>query len=200
MNGRHFARCALALTLMAQAAFVPGPLAAQGAWTLEQNGGVALTTRDLGDASLGLGYGFGGSVGYRFAGPVGLYAGWSWFRFHSDQSFAGPDVEVDETGVVYGLQVEQALGARPLPELRLRGGLTYERVDLEPSGGGNGIRSDYDLGWGASALLAFPIGEHLRIGPGVHYRAYSPFFPVGNGSVSADLDHVSVDVAFAWRF
>ena len=131
---------------------------------------------------------------------MGIYAGWSWFRFHSDQSFAGPDVEVDETGVLYGLQFERALGPHPLPEVRARAGLTYERVDLEPAAGGNGIRSDYDFGWGASMLLAFPLGEHLRLGPAVHYRAFSPTFPVGSGGESADLDHVSMDVAVTWHF
>jgi Outer membrane protein beta-barrel domain len=198
---RYAARSALPILLIAPAVFaLPMRLYAQSRWIFEQTGGLALTTRDLGDAKLGIGYGFEGTLGYRVAGPVAVYAGWSWFRFHSDQSFAGPNVNVDETGIVYGLELDRALGTRPMPALRVRGGLTYERVDLEPAGNGNDLRSDYDLGWGASALLAFPLGEHWRVGPQVYYRSFSPIFAVGSGSVSADLAHVSADVAFTRRF
>lgn len=178
----------------------PWSLHAQDVWTFEQTGGIALTTQDLGDADLGLGYGFAGSVGYRIVGPFSVYAGWSWFRFRADESFAGPDIEVDRTGFLYGLEVRRPLGPRPMPEIQARLGLTYEQVDLEPEGSGDPIEAGWEVGWGLGLVVAFPLGEHWRVGPALHYRALSPVFPTQPVQTGTDLTHLSLDIAFSRRF
>lgn len=173
---------------------------AQDVWTFEQTGGIALTTQDLGDADLGLGYGFAGTVGYRIAGPFSIYAGWSWFRFHADESFAGPDIEVDRTGFLYGLRARRPLGTGPGPEIQAQLGLTYEQVDLEPEGSGDPIEAGWEVGWGLGLVVAFPLGEHWRAGPALQYRALSPVFPTEPVEVGTDLTHLSLELAFARRF
>jgi hypothetical protein len=178
----------------------PGAGQAQDTWTFEQSGGVALTTQDLGDADLGLGYGFAGTVGYRIAGPFSVYAGWSWFRFHADESFAGPDIEVDRTGFLYGLELRRPVGSRPMLEIQARLGLTYEQVDLEPEGSGDALEAGWEVGWGLGVVVAFRLGEHWRIGPALSYRALSPVFPTEPAQTGTDLTHLSLGVAFARRF
>ncbi len=166
----------------------------------EQTGGFALATRNLGDADLGLGYGLRGTVAYEAVGPVAVYGGWSWFQFHADESFAGPDLEVDEVAVLYGVQVEHPLGPPPLPRAIGRLGLAYQRVDLESAEGGEPLESGWDTGWTLDVTVAFPLGEHWRAGPALRYKTASPVFGEGVDRRRTDLTHLSLELAFSRRF
>ncbi len=77
---------------------------AQDRWSFEFRPGVNFPTKELGDAELNTGFGLEGTFAYRFMPNVGVYGGWSWNRFSSDNSFAGTDIDFEETGYTMGLQ------------------------------------------------------------------------------------------------
>src|SRR6056297_454314 len=76
----------------------------QKKWGFEFNTGASLATKKLADAQLKTGFGFEGLLHYRFMPHLGIYGGWGWNKFASDQSFAGSNTDFEETGYVFGLQ------------------------------------------------------------------------------------------------
>src|SRR5688572_7853594 len=93
---------------------------AQDRWSVEITGDSAFATRNLADAALSTGFGFGGSVGYRFLSHVSTYAGWDWHHFRSDTSFAGPNMDFEETGYAFGLRFEHPIKRERVPALMFR--------------------------------------------------------------------------------
>lgn len=103
----------------------------QDRWRFEITGGAAFPTEDAGDASLGSGFGFEGTVGYRVQPHLWACAGWDWHRFTGEASFAGADNDFEETGYALGLQFEHPIGRSEQFALRLRAGGTYNHVEVE---------------------------------------------------------------------
>src|SRR5690554_7636532 len=66
--------------------------------------GVSMATAKLAGVTLNPGFGFEGIFHYQFLSQLGVYGGWGWNRFGADESFAGNDAAIEETGYVLGLQ------------------------------------------------------------------------------------------------
>lgn len=77
---------------------------AQSKIHLEIRTGVDFATQDLGDTNLNTGFGFDGILTYRIMPHTSLFGGWGWHRFTSDDSFAGTDMDFEETGYTFGLE------------------------------------------------------------------------------------------------
>ena len=144
----------LALLLIA----APGTIHAQSRWRFEIRGGPAFVTQDLGDAALGTGFGFEGTVGYRFQPHLWAYAGWDWHRFSDEASFAGSENDLEETGYALGLQFEHPIGRSEAVALQLRAGGTYNHVEIENTAGDLVTDSEHGLGWETGAALAVRFG------------------------------------------
>ena len=144
----------LALLLIA----APGTIHAQSRWRFEIRGGPAFVTQDLGDAALGTGFGFEGTVGYRFQPHLWAYAGWDWHRFSDEASFAGSENDFEETGYALGLQFEHPIGQSEAVALQLRAGGTYNHVEIENTAGDLVTDSEHGLGWETGAALAVRFG------------------------------------------
>lgn len=160
---------------------------------------IALATQELGDADLGLGFGIEGTIAYRFMPHLGVYAGWGWQQFSADQSFAGADVDVEETGYTFGLQFVHPLGSSPLSYF-VRGGSVFNHIEIENGEGDITADSGHGLGWQAEAGLAVPVGEYWQLLPGLRYRALSRDIEVGNSSTSVDLNYLSVGLGISRIF
>src|SRR5687767_15147349 len=93
----------------------PSTAQSQDRWVFEIRGGAALATENLNDAELGTGFGFEGTIAYRFQPHLAAYAGWDWHRFPADESFAGSSVDVEETGYAFGLAFEHPIGRLASP-------------------------------------------------------------------------------------
>ena len=117
---------------------------AQNKWSLEFRPGVNFATKDISDADLGLGFGFEGTIAYRFMPHLAAYAGWSWNHFAVDQSFAGNDASFEETGYTFGLQFIHPMGESDISYL-VRAGGTYNHIEIENNNGD--IIIDSDMGW-----------------------------------------------------
>ena len=89
-------------------------MSAQSRWSVELRGGADFATQDLGDASLKTGFGFEGTAAYRFMPHLSGYAGWGWNQFSADRSFAGTDMQFEETGYTFGLRFLHPIGASKL--------------------------------------------------------------------------------------
>jgi outer membrane protein with beta-barrel domain len=186
-----------ALTMMA---VIPGTTSAQSRWAFEIRGGAAFATQDLADASLGTGFGFEGTIAYRFQPHLSAYAGWDWHRFPADASLAGADSDFDETGYAFGLLFEHPIGNSEALAIELRGGGTYNHMEVENSAGDLVTDTGHGLGYEAGAGLALRLNDAWRATPGVRFRSLSRDLEAGGVSTAADLRYVALEVGFSHRF
>lgn len=174
-------------------------LVAQDRLSWEIRPDIAFATQDLGDADLGLGLGFEGTIAYRFMPHLSVYGGWGWQQFSANQSFAGTDVDIEETGYTFGLQFLHPLGTSPLSYF-VRGGGIFNHIEIENDEGDITADSGHGLGWQAEVGLAVPISEHWNLLPGLRYRALSRDMEVGNNSTAVDLNYLSIGVGISRLF
>jgi opacity protein-like surface antigen len=186
---------ALGLLLLASSPFA----AAQGKWDLTLRGGVNLPTKDLGDANLNTGFGFEGTIGYRFLPNLSAYAGWGWNRFSADRSFAGSNVDFEETGYSLGLRYLFPIADSRVSVLIGAGGI-YNHIEAENREGALVSDTGHGLGWQAEAGLAVAVSERLSLIPGIRYRSLSREFKVGTTNTPVDLNYLSPGISLSWSF
>jgi hypothetical protein len=172
---------------------------AQPRFSVEVDAGAAFATQDLGDANLDVGFGFQGTVGYRFLPHLSAYAGWGWHHFAADESFAGAEVDIEETGYTFGLQFLHPVGASSLAYFVRAGGI-YNHLEVENAAGDITADSGHGLGWQVAAGLAIPLGQKWRVMPGVRYQALSRDLEVEGASTAVDLTYFSVGIGFSRLF
>lgn len=182
---------------------VTGPLHAQSTapFELELKAGPGFTTQEVESESLGNGLGAEATAAYWFTRRLAVYGGWGWHRFAPEQSFAGADTDIEETGYVYGLRFEYPfiIGRASSPRLRLHVGGTYEHLEIEDGDGNRIGDSDHGVGWEAGAGVAFPVNDSWTVTPGVRYRALSREVTVADGVTDVDLEYVATEIAVSWR-
>jgi opacity protein-like surface antigen len=194
-------RLIMALTTLAVAATLAAtPAHAQGRWELEVRGQSAVSTQDASRDRHEYGWGFEGIVSYRFLPHLALYAGWDWTHFAAIDAIAGPNMELEETGYVLGLRFEHPFRAEGRTAYWLRAGATYNHLELENADGELVADSGHGLGWEAAAGLALPIHRGWSVKPGLRYRAISRDLDVSGRTTTVDLEHISLEVGFAFRF
>jgi len=168
---------------------------------VEFRGGMAVATQNLGGTDLGEGLGFEGTVSYRFMPHLAAYGGWDWLRFPADQSFAGPDVDFEETGYAFGLQFDHPFrGETSGAAYRVRMGATWNHIEIEDADGEIFADSGHGFGWEAGTGVIFPFGDTWRFTPGLRYRSLARALTVGGTSTSVDLTYLSLELGFARRF
>ena len=175
------------------------PLTAQSRWALELRSGASVATQNLGDADLGVGLGFEGTAAYRFMPHLSAYAGWGWNQFAADRSFAGTDIQFEETGYTFGLQFIHPFGASKLHFLLQAGGVA-NHIEVENKDGDIIADSGHGLGWQVGAGLAIPLGERWRLTPSVRYRALSREIELNDVTTTADLNYFDAGVGISWLF
>lgn len=174
-------------------------LLAQDRLSFEIRPDIGFATQELGDANLSPGFGVEGTFAYRFIPHLSAYAGWSWQQFTADESFAGANIDVEETGYTLGLQFIHPLGTLPLSYF-VRGGGIYNHIELENDEGNITADSGHGLGWQAEAGVVVPLGENWRLMPGIRYRALSRDIEIGNNNTPVDLNYISIGVGFSRYF
>jgi hypothetical protein len=187
----------IALTCVSQIAF------SQNRLTFEFRPGVNFPTGDLGDADLKTGCGFEGVLAYRFMTHLAVYAGWGWNRFQADESFAGVDVDFEETGYTYGLQFIHPIGQLNMNVL-LRAGALSNHIEVENSSGDiiadSGHGYDSGIGWQVEGGLAVPLGEKWLVMPTVRYRSLPRELNIGAVTTDVDLNYISLGVGISRIF
>jgi len=178
------------------------PAGAQEGFEVELKAGAAFPTEEIQGESLDAGLGAEATVAYWFVPELAAYGGWGWHRFASDQSFAGADTDIEETGYVYGLRFQYpfVIGRSMSPRLRLHAGATYEHIEVENDDGDLIGDSDHGVGWEAGAGVAFPVSEAWRVTPYVRYRSLARDVTVGDLATDVDLRYVATEIAVSWSF
>lgn len=175
------------------------PAAAQSRFSLELGTGAALTTQQVGDADLGLGAGFELVLAYRLLPHLSAYGGWGWRHFAADDSFAGPDMDFEETGYTFGLQFIHPTALDRLSYLVQAGGL-YNHLEIENTDGDLVGDTKHGLGWQAGAGLVYALTPHWSVSPSVRYRALSRDVEIDGVTTDTDLNYVSFGIGFARSF
>ena len=173
---------------------------AQDRWSLEILPGVAIPTEDLGDAELDRGVGADATLGLRVMPHLSVYGGWGWRHFPTDITFAGNDVEIEETGYLFGVRFEHPLGSAGSPEAVIRIGGTYNHLEIEDGDGDILSDSGHRLGFEVGGGVAFPLGDRWRITPGVRFRSTDQEFEEGGAVIPATLRYLEIEVGFSRRF
>jgi len=180
--------------------FVVDTAMAQDRFGVELSIDGSTATQDVGDADLNPGFGFEANLTYRFMPHLSGYAGWGWQRFGSDGgSFAGAEVDFEETGYRFGLQFMHPLGSTPI-DYFLRAGGIYNHIELENSDGDITADSGHGLGWQAGAGIAVPIGAKWRLMPGLRYQSLSRDIEVGAATTDVDLNYFALEIGFHRTF
>ncbi len=174
--------------------------AAQDRFGVELRVGPEFATQDLGDATLNTGFGSEVVFSYRFMPHLAAYGGWGYGRASADGlSFAGTDVDVEETGYTFGLQFVHPIRTSRFGYF-IRGGGVYNHIEIENTDGDITADSGHGLGWQIESGVVVPIGAKWRLMPGVRYRSLSRDMEVGTTSTDVDLTYVTVGVGIARTF
>ncbi len=172
---------------------------AQSRISWEIRTGVDFATQELGNADLNTGFGLDGILSYRFMPHTSVFGGWGWHRFTSDDSFAGANMDFEETGYTFGLEYLHPLGNAPL-DFYLRGGGIYNHIEVENSDGDITADSDHGLGWQIEGGLAFDLGNRWMLKPGIRYRALSRDIEVSNITTDIDLTVFNTSIGISRTF
>jgi len=160
----------------------------------------ATATQRLAGADLTIGVGFGATVAYFLQPHLAAYAGWDWMHFQADQSFAGLDMDFEETGYTLGLRFEHPIGRNEHPLFRIETGGTFKHMEIENVGGDIIADSGHELGFEAGGGVVFPIGAHWRLTPTVRFRSLTPEFEITGVETRGDLRYVGFELGVSRRF
>lgn len=172
---------------------------AQSRISLELRTGADFATQELGNADLNTGFGFDGILSYRFMPHTSVFGGWGWHRFSSDDSFAGSNMDFEETGYTFGLEYMHPLGSSAL-DFYIRGGGIYNHIEVESSDGTITADSGHGLGWQVEGGLAFDLGNRWILKPGVRYRSLSRDIEIGNTTTDVDLTVFNTSIGISRTF
>jgi hypothetical protein len=156
-------------------------------------------TTSIGDTDLGTGLGFEGVFHYRVLKHTGIYLGWGWKHFPSESSFAGQEVDFEETGYIYGVQFKHPLGNSRLSYI-LRAGGTWNHLELENSSGDITYDTGHGAGWQASAGLEIPLWRKWNLTPTFKYSSLNRSFESETGDFSSNLNYLALQVGFFKNF
>jgi hypothetical protein len=162
--------------------------------------GISFATTKVYDVEINTGYGFEGSVAYRFLPHLSVYAGWGWNSFSSPESFAGPDVHVEETGYMTGFQFLYPLGNQLPFEYFFRGGLIINHIEIENNEGEIIADSGHGLGFQVEAGLSFSLGEQWNLIPGIKYQTLSGKIAFEGVDYPVDLNYLSAGASVTYSF
>ncbi|PQJ26964.1 hypothetical protein BSZ35_18780 [Salinibacter sp. 10B] len=176
------------------------PTVAQDRFGVELRVGPEFATQDLGNANLNTGFGSEVVFSYRFLSHLGAYGGWGYGRMSADgNSFAGTDIDVEETGYTFGLQF-----IHPIRTSRygyfLRAGGIYNHIEVENTDGDITADSGHGFGWQIGAGPVITLGQNWQLMPGLRYRSLSRDIEIGGLNTDVDLTYFTAGVGIMRTF
>ncbi|MDD5609338.1 MAG: hypothetical protein PHY57_12550 [Ignavibacterium sp.] len=110
--------------------WIPYNLSAQERWNLEFRSGASFSTENFRNTDMQTGLGFECTIAYRFMPHLAAYAGWGWNKFSADNSFAGANIDFEETGYTFGFQFVHPISETSLSYLIRAGGI-FNHIEVE---------------------------------------------------------------------
>ncbi len=164
----------------------------------ELNTGLSIATNKIADASLNPGFGFEGTLHYHFAQHTGLYAGWGWNRFGANNSFAGSDICIEETGYVIGLQYQQMRNQSFGYFVRL--GMLYNHLEIENNEGDIIHDTGHGPGFQLAGGLVIPLSAKWNLMPGVKFNALKRDLTDEGTTRTLKQNYLQIRVGFVRKF
>ncbi|MBK7711198.1 MAG: porin family protein [Bacteroidales bacterium] len=162
----------IALALIALLSFNSYAQEKERRFGFELSGGPSFTTREIDDAGLKTGFGFEGTLHYRFMPHLGVYGGWGWNRSASDDSFAGNDICFEETGYIFGLNFSHPVNNSGLSYFLRAGGL-FNHIETENRDGDIINDTGHGFGFQLAGGIDIKLGSDWSLSPGIKFNSLS---------------------------
>lgn len=172
---------------------------AQKNWSLTLRSGANFTTTKLGDSNLKTGYGFEGTVAYKFLPNLAIYTGWGLNKFNTDRLFTLSNIDIVETGYRAGLQFTAPIGMSNVKYL-IAGGGVYNHLEVENAEGKMTDDSGYGYGWEIEGGIVVPLGSRFNLTPTVRYHSLTRDLKNGNLPTEVNLSYVSAGLGLSYLF
>lgn len=166
---------------------------------VELNAGPSFATQKLAGAELDPGFGFEGILQYRFFNNLSVIAGWGWNGFSADESFAGSNMDFEETGYVMGLQYSYPLNNSKI-SLYARGAALLNHIEIENEDGDIIHDTKHGWGWQAAAGVNIQLGKNWILTPGVKFNSLSRDLDMTEYTTTLDQKYFSVRVGITKMF
>ena len=172
---------------------------AQNEWSLTLKSGVHIPTEEFDAADLKTGFGLEGTLSYEVTSFLSAYAGWSWNRFAATQSFAGSDVDFEETGYTFGVQFQYPATVSRITYQVSLGGL-YNHLEIEDNSGNTIADSGHGLGTQVETGIIIMLNKHFHLTPYGRYRLLPSDFELDHKTTSLDLRYISIGLGLSYIF
>jgi len=203
INHRHFSMAVMMhiLSVFIVLLLTVNTAGAQKKWCAELRSGVNFPAKELGDANLKTGFGFEGNITYRIIPNLAAYAGWGWNQFSANQSFAGNNVNFEETGYSFGLAYFLPI-KNSVVNYMIRGGGIYNHIETENSSGKIINDTGHQLGWRLGTGVTIPLTNNNKwfLIPEVSYRSLSGEINMGDKATPVQLRYVSAGIGLTYAF
>lgn len=166
---------------------------------IEINGEVSFVTTDLSGASLNTGLGFETILQYRFMPFTSVYGGWGWNNFNADESFAGLDIDFEETGYILGLQFKHPFGQSPVSYF-VRAGMLYSHIETEDNEGDIISETDHGFGYQVAGGIEVSLGKNWSLAPGLKFNSLSRETEFEGENYQLDHRYVAARLGIIKRF
>jgi hypothetical protein len=165
-------------------------------FSFEINSGPSIANKDLGGADLNIGGGFEGIFHYRIMPHVSTHLGWGWNKFSANQSFAGPDIDFEETGYIFGLQFKHPFKSNSLSWFVRASGL-YNHIEIENNDGDIIEDTGHGLGFQFAGGLDIPLNNKWSFTPSLKLNSLSRDLDTGSTTRNLDLNYNSLRLGFS---
>ena len=166
---------------------------------IELNGEVAFVSSDLAGSSLSAGLGFETIFQYRFMKFTSVYGGWGWNHFNANESFAGPDMDFEQTGYILGLQFKRSIKDSPISYF-VRTGLLYSHIEIENNSGDILNDTGHGVGFQVVAGIEVSMGKNWNLAPGIKFNSLSGETELEGVKYQLDHRFVSTRIGIIKRF
>lgn len=171
---------------------------AQEKWEIQFRPGLNFTTEDFAGANIKTGFGFEFAAAYQLTKGIGVFAGWGWNEFRTDEIVANSNFDVEETGYSAGLQF-----ISPIKNTRLsyfiQAAAIYNHFELEDTSGAIFSDSGHGFGWQVGTGIESGIGNNFYLRPSIRFRSLSRGVEIIDNQYEATLNYISVGVALVKR-
>lgn len=166
---------------------------------LEISGGPSFATSEFAEG-IRMGFGFDGTIHYRFLNHTGVYAGWgeNWFTTETSSSDSNRDYE--ETGYVLGLQFRHPLkGDRS--SYFLRAGVLYNHIEVENDNGDILEDTGHGPGFQLAAGFGFDLGSSWSLTPVLKYNHLTrPLDSAESSPVDTNFNYITLRIGIQKLF
>lgn len=171
----------------------------QRRFSVELRGLGSFPTQELNDTKLNVGLGLEALIDYHLLDQLGVYGGWSWNHFTSDESFAGTKADFEETGYMFGLKLMYPISESVLKPFVRLGGI-YNHIEIENSHGDLIADSEHGFGWQAAAGIEIDLLERFQLRPFLKYQQLNREVNINENVFATDLRYLGAGLGLAWRF